>query len=282
MSFVPAVTAPDDLRGDRVWLVFQGYRILVSDDPSARFFPELKDAGWLGLPEISRHFIGYYNTGQTDQGDGKGVFAVAVADDAAAPEGYHFEDLRRVLGRVSDEQFGMAGRALQILEWDRFHRYCGRCGIPTASHPHGERAKVCPSCATSYYPRINPCVIVLVTRGEELLLARAQRFNRPMYSTLAGFIEAGETAEETLVREVMEEVGVQVRNVRYFASQSWPFPGNLMLGFHAEYAGGDIVAQEEEIADAQFFHYTSLPQIPPAGSIAHALIQDFVARVSGK
>jgi len=274
MSFIPAVAAPDDLRGDRVWLVFQGYRILASDDSSAPFFPELKDASWLGLPEISRHFIG--------QCDGKGVFAIAVADDAAAPEGYHFEDLRRVLGRVSDEQFGMAGRALQILEWDRSHRYCGRCGILTTSHPLGERAKVCPSCATSYYPRINPCVIVLVTRGEELLLARAQRFNFPMYSTLAGFIEAGETAEETLVREVMEEVGVQVRNVRYFASQSWPFPGNLMLGFHAEYAGGDIVAQEEEIADAQFFHYTSLPLIPPVGSIANALIQDFVASVRGK
>lgn len=279
MSFVPAVTAPDDLRGDRVWLVFQGPRVLTSNDPAAPFFPELKDAGWLGLPEVSRHFIGHYNAGQ---GDEKGVFAIAVADDVAPPEGYHFEDLRRVLGQVSDEQFGMAGRALQILEWDQSHRYCGRCGVLTTPHPQGERARVCPSCATSYYPRINPCVIVLVTRGEELLLARSQRFNRPMYSTLAGFIEAGEAAEETLVREVMEEVGVQIRNVRYFASQSWPFPGNLMLGFHAEYAGGDIVLQEEEIADAQFFHYTALPQIPPAGSIAHALIQDFVASVRGK
>ncbi len=279
MSFVPAVAAPDDLRGDRVWLVFKGHHVLVSDDPSASFFPELKDAGWLGLPEISRHFIGHYSP---DQVDSKGVFAIAVADDSVAPDGYHFDDLRRVLGQVSDEQFGMAGRALQILEWDRFHRFCGRCGTPTTFHPRGERSRVCPSCAASYYPRINPCVIVLVTRGEELLLARAQRFNRPMYSTLAGFIEAGETAEETLVREVMEEVGVQVRNVRYFASQSWPFPGNLMLGFHADYAGGDIVVQEEEIADAQFFHYTELPQIPPAGSIAYALIQDFVANMRDK
>ena len=138
----------------------------------------------------------------------------------------------------------------------------------------------CPACHASYYPRINPCMIVLVTRGEELLLARAQRFSTPMYSTLAGFVEAGESVEETLVREVREEVGVDVRNARYFGSQPWPFPSNLMLGFHAEYAGGDIVVQEEEIADARFFHYSQLPMIPPRGSIAHALIQDFVSRCS--
>lgn len=270
MPFVPAVAAPNDLSGDRVWLVFQGPRVLVGGDPSAPFFPELKDVSWLGLPEIARQFIGYW--------EGKGVFAIATPDDAVAPEGYHFEDLRRVLGQVSDELFGVTGRALQILEWESSHRYCGRCGSATVAHARGERAKVCPACAASYYPRINPCMIVLVTRGEDLLLARAQRFNRPMYSTLAGFVEAGESVEETLFREVMEEVGLQVRNPRYFGSQSWPFPGNLMLGFHAEYADGEIVVQEEEIADAQFFHYTELPQIPPRGSIAHSLIQDFVSR----
>lgn len=111
-----------------------------------------------------------------------------------------------------------------------------------------------------------------------MLLARAQRFKRPMFSTLAGFVEAGESVEETVVREVKEEVGVEIKNARYFASQSWPFPGNLMLGFHAEYAGGDIVVQEEEIAEARFFHYNDLPEIPPQGSIAYSLIQDFVRR----
>lgn len=270
MHFTPAVIAPEGLDGDRLWMIFQGARVLVSDDPSMPFFPELKDAGWLGLPEISRHFVGYWM--------GKGVYAVATHDDVLPPEGYHFEDLRRVLGQVSDDLFAVTGRALQILEWDVSHRFCGRCGSPTGSHPRGERAKVCPACHASYYPRINPCMIVLVTRGEELLLARAQRFNRPMFSTLAGFVEAGESVEETLVREVREEVGVEVCNARYFSSQSWPFPGNLMLGFHAEYASGEIVVQEEEIAEARFFHYGDLPQIPPRGSIAHSLIQDFVAR----
>lgn len=270
MSFTPAVVAPADLSGVRIWLMFQGGKVLVGDDLASSFFPELFDGSWLGMPESARHYIGTW--------EGKGVYAVAVHDGVLAPDGYHFEDLRRVLGQVSDELFAVAGRAVQVLEWDISHRFCGRCGTGTVPHAKGERAKVCPACHASYYPRINPCMIVLVTRGEELLLARAQRFNRPMYSTLAGFVEAGETVEETLVREVKEEVGVDVRNPRYFGSQSWPFPGNLMLGFHAEYAGGDIVVQEEEIADAQFFHYSALPQIPPRGSIACSLIQDFVAR----
>ncbi|MDP2227128.1 MAG: NAD(+) diphosphatase [Moraxellaceae bacterium] len=270
MHFVPAVNAPEGLKGERLWMVFQGHRLLLADDPAASVLPELRDASWLGLPEISRHYLGTL--------DGKGLYAVAVADDVLPPEGYRFEDLRRLLGQVDDSLFGVAGRAFQILEWDRNHRHCGRCGTLTAADARGERSKVCPACGFSQYPRINPCVIVVVTRGEELLLARAQRFNRPMYSALAGFIEAGESAEETLVREVQEEVGVQVGAPRYFGSQSWPFPGNLMLGFHAEYRSGDIVLQEEEIADARFFHFSELPPIPPAGSIAHALIQDFVAR----
>ena len=134
----------------------------------------------------------------------------------------------------------------------------------------------CEPCGTINYPRIAPCVIVLITRGEELLLARNVNFPRPMYSTLAGFIEAGETAEETLVREVKEEVGVDVTNVRYFQSQSWPFPNQLMLGFFADYAGGDIVCDEIEIADAQLFHYRELQMIPPASSVSGQLIRHYI------
>ncbi|MEZ5567243.1 MAG: NAD(+) diphosphatase [Halioglobus sp.] len=125
-------------------------------------------------------------------------------------------------------------------------------------------------------PAYRPCVIVLITRGEELLLARNANFPQPMYSTLAGFIEAGESAEATLVREVREEVGVEVGNLRYFQSQAWPFPNQLMLGFFAEYAGGEIVCDELEIADAQWFHYTRLPMIPPVASISGQLIQHYV------
>lgn len=269
MHFVGAAVAPPVI-GEALWLVFQGGRILVCDDPAQSLFPVLRDVSWLGMEPAVRQFLGHL--------EGRPVFAVAVQEADAAPAGFRFEDLRRLLGQADDVQFALAGRAFQVLEWERNHRFCGRCGTPTEAHARGERARVCPACDFSSYPRINPCVIVAVTRGEEILLARAQRFTRPMFSTLAGFIEAGESAEETLCREVLEEVGVQVRNPLYFGSQSWPFPNNLMLGFHAEYASGEIVLQEEEIAEAAFFRYDDLPPIPPPGSIAHALIQDFVAR----
>lgn len=268
MDFQPAVQAPAELRGDRLWLVFRGMQVLVCEEAQQDVFPRLRDFSWLGMEEAARQYMG--------QLDGQGVFAVAVTEAAQAPEGYRFDDLRRLLGQVDDALFGLAGRASQILEWERSHRFCGRCGTATVAHPQGERARVCPACSFTSYPRINPCVIVAVTRGDDILLARSQRFNRPMFSTLAGFIEAGETAEETLLREVQEEVGVKVRNPRYFGSQSWPFPGNLMLGFHAEYESGDILLQEEEIAEAAFYRFDALPMIPPPGSIAHALIQHFV------
>lgn len=270
MSFEPATVAPADLAGEHLWLVFQGGRILVADDAGEGLFPRLRDAAWLGMEELARQYLGRL--------EGRGVFAVAVPEAAVPPAGWRFDDLRRLLGQAGDLEFALAGRAFQVLEWERNHRFCGRCGTPTEAHPLGERARVCPACRLSSYPRINPCVIVAVTRGDEILLARAQRFTRPMFSTLAGFIEAGESAEETLHREVLEEVGVSVTHLRYFGSQSWPFPNNLMLGFHAEYAGGELRIQEEEIAEAGFFRYDALPSIPPAGSIAHALIQDFVAR----
>lgn len=278
MRFHASVMAPADWRGDCLWLVFQGSHILLCDDAVSGFFPLLKDYSWLGMEEITRQYLGQYHGYHLDDGKWQPVYAVSVPDSAVAPEGYHFEDLRRLLGQIDDEFFALAGRAFQVLEWERSHRFCGHCGTSTVGHAQGERARVCPVCAFTSYPRINPCVIVAVTRGDEILLARAQRFNRPMFSTLAGFIEAGETAEETLLREVKEEVGVVVRNPCYFGSQSWPFPGNLMLGFHADYESGDIVLQEEEIAEAHFYRFDALPMIPPPGSIAHALIQDFVAR----
>lgn len=268
MSFNPAVHLPAHLsRADALWLVFQDGRLLVSSDPARGLLPEVRDIGWFGFGERPRHYLGEL--------DGKPVFTLAAEAADVAPADYYFEELRRLMGMLDSSLFRIAGRAIQILEWQRNHVFCGRCGSRTGLHAV-ERAVVCPACGFSQYPRINPCVIMLVTRGEELLLARSARFNRPMYSTLAGFIEAGETAEETLHREVLEEVGLKVRNPVYFGSQSWPFPSNLMLGFHVEYESGEIVMQEDEIVDARFFHHSQLPMVPPPGSIAHALINSFV------
>ena len=139
-----------------------------------------------------------------------------------------------------------------------------------------DRAMACPSCHLISYPRLSPSIIVLVTKGEEMLLARNANWPAKMYSTLAGFVEPGESIEQTVHREVFEEVGLKVKSLRYFGSQSWPFPNSLMLGFHAEYAGGDIVCQPEEIADAQWFAKDSMPQTPPKTAISGWLIEEFL------
>lgn len=226
---------------------------------------EVESGGWR---EIRRQFVGYWEE--------RPCYAVEIdSQEQPDPMQYQKGNLYHILGRVDERIFALAGRAQQLLDWERDHQFCGRCGGRMRSD-QAERAMRCDPCHSINYPRIAPCVIVLITRGEELLLARNASFPQPMYSTLAGFIEAGESAEETLIREVREEVGVEVHNLRYFQSQSWPFPNQLMLGFFAEYAGGEIVCDEIEIADAQWFHYTELPMIPPVASISGQLIEHHI------
>jgi NAD+ diphosphatase len=192
------------------------------------------------------------------------------------PEGMAFLGLRRLWGRLDEAAWKLAGRAAQIVEWDRDHRYCGRCGAGTARKP-GELARVCPRCGLHHFPRISPAVIVRIERGDEILLARSPHFAPGVYSTIAGFVEPGESLEQTVAREVREEVGVEVTNVRYFGSQPWPFPHSLMIGFVADWASGEIRLQEEEIEDAGWFRVDTLPGLPSRLSIARALVDDFIA-----
>ena len=268
--FQPA-NKPRDPAEEGVCIVFQRGE-LVSDmrapEPCMLSHRLLRLSDW---QERQRLFLGYWR----DQA----CFAVEIEPAIELdPMVYQRGSLYKVLGRMDDQLFALAGRASQILAWERDHKHCGRCGQAMLMDID-ERAMRCEPCGTVNYPRIAPCVIVLVTRGEELLLARNANFPVPMYSTLAGFIEAGETAEETLVREVREEVGVDVHNLRYFSSQSWPFPSQLMLGFYAEYAGGDIVCDQVEIADAQWFHYTKLPAIPGKVAISRWIIDTYLSRL---
>ena len=165
-----------------------------------------------------------------------------------------------------------------MVEWDRTHRYCGRCGTPTRDKA-GERAKECPACGYVAYPRVTPAMMVLVTRGRELLLARAPRFPPGMYSALAGFVEPGETIEDCIHREVREEVGIEVGDIRYFASQSWAFPHSLMIAYTAEYAGGELQPDAAEIAEAKWFAWDAVPRLPPSISISRRLIEATVARL---
>jgi NAD+ diphosphatase len=163
-----------------------------------------------------------------------------------------------------------------VLEWDRSHRFCGVCGTATDLAP-GERARICPACQHTAYPRLSPAMMALVWRPGELLLARAPHFSAGMYSALAGFVESGESLEDCVHREVLEEVGVTVGDLRYYGSQSWPFPHSLMVAFTARWTGGDIVPQADEIEHAQWFALDALPLIPARMSIAGHLIRDTLA-----
>jgi NAD+ diphosphatase len=223
----------------------------------------------LGLEVLFRQEIGTLN--------GRRCWAAEVAPDAEPPEGTVFRELRSLWTGVDEGFFAMAGRAKQIVDWHETHRFCGRCGAETVAGPD-EHAKECPRCGMLFYPRLSPAAIVLVKRGDDVLLARSPGFPSGMYSVLAGFVEPGESIEETIEREICEEVGVEVKNVRYFGSQPWPFPNSLMIGFTADYAGGEIWAEPSEIEDAGWYSAHDLPTLPPKVSIARAMIDDFAAQ----
>ncbi|WP_413736614.1 NAD(+) diphosphatase [Sodalis sp. RH21] len=172
--------------------------------------------------------------------------------------------------------FQLAGRGVQLAEFYRAHHYCGYCGHITRSSKK-EWACLCDHCRERYYPQIAPCIIVAIRRGDDILLAQHTRHRGGIYTVLAGFVEVGETLEQTVAREVMEETRIKVKNVRYVTSQPWPFPHSLMMAFMAEYAGGDITPDRNEILDAGWFRYDALPLLPPPGTVARRLIEDTVA-----
>ncbi|MEM1114046.1 MAG: NAD(+) diphosphatase [Pseudomonadota bacterium] len=262
--FTPGITAPDDI-SQALHIVFQRSELITDmRAPEACLIAgaDIQSAGW--RPR-SRHFMGFWHS--------RPCFALEIDEPADVdPMRYQRGSLYQILGRVEEPLFALAGRASQLLSWERDHQFCGRCGSPMEADG-GERAMHCPSCGFINYPRIAPCIITLVTRGEEMLLARAANFPIEMYSTLAGFIEAGENAEECLAREVQEEVGIEVGGLRYFQSQSWPFPNQLMLGFFAEYRSGEIKVDGEEIIDAGWYTADNLPTVPPPASISGQLIR---------
>jgi NAD+ diphosphatase len=258
-DFVPLVQPPDTPAiSDALWFHVQGSHVYVAESALD------------GVDEPI--FLGMLGT--------TACWAVEVPAGPEPDDG-SFMDLRALYGRLSELHWTVAGRAVQLVEWARTHRYCGRCGTATEPSP-GERAKRCPACGLLAFPRLAPAVITLVSRGEEALLARGVTFPVPMYSCIAGFVEPGETIEEAVRREVLEEVGVEITNLAYVASQPWPFPHSLMIGFTADWASGDIVIDPREILDAQWFRADDMPMIPPGISIARKLIDGWLHSVAGR
>ena len=257
--------APAKLDQDALWFVSCQGQLMVCEDPALPLLPEFRSPGLLGMDDLPMLYAGRLGE--------QHCFTLVLDDPARVPPGYYLEDLRRLLGQLDESLFAMAGRALQLAVWYVNHRFCSRCGSPVGNASVWPAE--CSACGYTQYPRITPCVIVLVTRGEQALLARAARFPRRMFSCLAGFMEAGENAEHAVHREVFEETALRLGEVRYYGSQSWPFPHALMLGFRAEHSDGEIQVDGEEIVEAHWWHHSELPPVPPQGSIARALIDDW-------
>jgi NAD+ diphosphatase len=193
-----------------------------------------------------------------------------------------FRDLRALYGRLAPALHEVAARAVQIVEWDRTHQFCGACGTPTVAAEH-ERSRQCPHCGLGQFPRLSPAIIVAVERGDEILLGRSAHFPPGIYSVLAGFVEPGESVEDAIRREVHEESGIVVDEIRYFGSQPWPYPNSLMLGFQARFKDGEIALTDAELEDAGWYRFDEMPRLFPGNvSIAQWLIHDFLARKRGR
>jgi NAD+ diphosphatase len=251
------------------WLVFYNERLLLRQNQDGSYcLPEDESITSLGL-DLDDHKKFWIKSGEPGH-------TVELQNEVLLPEGWRFVSLLYLFSSGQKSLFRQAGRAVQIIALSKTHRYCGQCGAPTEEKAD-EFVKICNECGLTAYPRISPSIIVAVTKGRELLLVRSKHFKDYIYHTIvSGFVEPGETLEECVEREVMEETGVAVKNIRYFGSQPWPFPNSLMLGFTAEYDYGDIEVDDEELYEANWYAVDGLPHLPTSDSIASELIEWFI------
>ena len=272
--YTPSHTPPEQRAEPALWFAFHEGQIAVCADPGKPRLPCCLHLTEYGLEPQRPQYLGIY--------DGRHCYAVELAESHPPPDGWRFMGLRELFAFFDVELGALAGRAFQILEWDRNHQYCSRCGSPTAQRTD-ERSRACPRCKLTTYPPVSPAVMVLITDGgRRVLLARKPAWASGRFSALAGFVEPGETLEDTVARETREEVGVEVRNIRYFGSQPWPFPHSLMIAFTAEYAGGDVRPDGVEIEEARWFDADELPKLPPSISISRRLIDTISAELAGR
>jgi NAD+ diphosphatase len=272
--YVPHHVPPETHDEPALWFAFRNGELLVCESGAAPCLPCCLHLAEHGLEPQRSHYLGRY--------DGQHSYAVEIPDSQPLPQGWRPIGLRDAFAAFDVELAALAGRAFQILDWDRNHQYCSRCGTPTARRGD-ERARVCPNCRMRTYPPISPAVMVLITDGRSrVLLARRPSSPQNRFSALAGFVEPGEMLEDTVVRETREEVGVEITNVRYFGSQPWPFPHSLMIAFTAEYAGGEITPDGVEIEEARWFEVSELPTLPASISISRRLIDTISAELARK
>ncbi len=269
-QYTPLVTPPPTRDSPALWFAFQRGAILVSNTESAEL-PCCCSLEEHGVAALRSHYLGLLGE--------RHCYAAEIDEAQPLPAGWAPLGLRDLFGMVDSTLAALSGRALQILDWERNHQFCSRCGTPMRARSD-ERARACPSCRFTSYTPVSPAVMVLITRGRELLLARKSVWPAGRYSAIAGFVEPGEMLEDTVIRETREEVGVEVGELRYFGSQPWPFPHSLMVAFTAEYAGGPVKPDGVEIEEAAWFDAEELPRLPPSVSISRRLITTVAAELA--
>jgi NAD+ diphosphatase len=262
---------PSSAANQPLWFAFRDSELLVAQGPSGPRLPQCTSPDEIGLAAAARYELGRHFD--------RPCFVLEIEPTAPLPRDMQLTGLRSLFAVVDEPLAALAGRAFQVKEWHRNYRFCGRCGTATGIRAT-EQARSCPQCKYTTYPPVTPAIMVLITRGRELLLARRPTAEPGRYSALAGFVEPGEMLEDTVRRETREEVGVEVDDIRYFGSQPWPFPHSLMVAFTANYAGGDLRPDGVEIEDARWFDPSRLPKLPPSISISRRLIETIAARLA--
>ena len=272
--YTPLHNPPENREEPALWFAFRGAELLVCAAEGGHALPCCMHLTDHGIEAQRTQYLGIY--------DGRHCYAAEIVQTQALPEGWQPMGLRDAFGIFDVGLAALSGRAYQILDWDRNHQYCGRCGAATVLRAD-ERSRACPGCKRTTYPPVTPAVMVLITDGgRRVLLARKPIWPQGRFSALAGFVEPGEMLEDTVARETREEVGVEVKNIRYFGSQPWPFPHSLMIAFTAEYAGGEVRPDGVEIEEARWFDAAELPKLPPSISISRRLIDTISAELARK
>jgi NAD+ diphosphatase len=271
--FIPAFRIEEIATLPALWFIFQDEKLLVDIKVKGTDTDSIctRSPEQLGIVPIFSQFLGRYGT--------TNCFVAEVLDITTLPPSTEFKALRAMFGTGDDDVFILAGRAMQILHWNREHQFCGKCGTAMENRKT-ELAKICPACGFVSFPRLSPAVIMSIIKNDHILLARAPRFPPGMFSTLAGFVEPGETLEEAVKREVREEVNIRISNISYVASQPWPFPHSIMIGFSASYLDGEIEVDNDELEDARWFSIRDLPVLPSKITIARMLIDNFIKNCS--
>lgn len=204
---------------------------------------------------------------------------IFVCSFESVPKGFDEIGLRELLFQQDNDSYLLLSRAHQLATWNKDHQFCGRCGTAMREKHPTEHTKICPKCTLRHYPRISPCIIVSIRKGDHILLARGLHAPKGKFSNIAGFVEAGETLEQAVAREVREEVGLEVSNIQYIDSQPWSFPHQLMVGFFADYTSGDIAPAPGEIDEADWYHIDDLPHIPNSATISGQLILQHIKHI---